>query len=141
MKKSLFLTFAAMLGLAALQPARADDTLFQDLGGREGLARIVDTMLEIALQDPRIKEKFSETNMVRLERELAVHLCDITGGPCEYQGRTMAEAHVELQLTHAHFNALVEILQVAMDREKIPFRTQNKLMAILAPMHRDVVTE
>jgi len=32
-------------------------------------------------------------------------------------------------------------MQVAMDREKIPFRTQNKLMAILAPMHREIVTK
>jgi len=141
MKSYLFLTFAAMLGLAAIHPARADDTLFRDLGGREGLARIVDTMLEISLKDPRIKEKFAESNMVRLERELAVHLCYVTGGPCKYEARTMAEAHAELQLNHAHFNALVEIMQVAMDREKIPFRTQNKLLAILAPMHREVVTK
>ena len=40
----------------------------------------------------------------------------------------------------ADFNALVEDLQIAMDRKGIPFRSQNKLLAVLAPMHREVIT-
>jgi hemoglobin len=32
------------------------------------------------------------------------------------------------------------VLQVSMDARHIPFTTQNKLLALLAPMHRDVIT-
>jgi hemoglobin len=42
-------------------------------------------------------------------------------------------------VTRSHFNALVEVLQVSMDARGIPFRHQNQLLALLAPMHRDVV--
>jgi hemoglobin len=33
------------------------------------------------------------------------------------------------------------VLQVAMDQHDVPFSAQNKLLAKLAPMHREVVTE
>jgi hemoglobin len=53
----------------------------------------------------------------------------------------MAESHAGLGITRADFNALVEDLQTAMNARGIPFRAQNKLLAVLAPMHREVVTE
>jgi hemoglobin len=31
-------------------------------------------------------------------------------------------------------------LQFAMDKNQVPFSTQNKLLAVLAPMHRDIIT-
>jgi hemoglobin len=49
-------------------------------------------------------------------------------------------AHKGLHLDEAQFNALVEGLQAAMDDCDVPFRTQNRLLAVLAPMERDVVT-
>jgi hemoglobin len=52
----------------------------------------------------------------------------------------MYHAHKGLHLDTAQFDALVEDLELAMDKYDIPFRTQNRLLAILAPMERDVVT-
>lgn len=46
-----------------------------------------------------------------------------------------------LGLDRADFNALVEDLQIAMNQRGIPFRSQNKLLAVLAPMHREVITK
>ena len=50
----------------------------------------------------------------------------------------MARVHSGLGLTSFHFNALVENFQKSMDDNNIPFRTQNRLLARLAPMHEDV---
>ena len=52
----------------------------------------------------------------------------------------MKSAHAGMEINKAQFNALVEVLQVAMDARNIPFATQNQLLARLAPMHRDVIT-
>ena len=43
-------------------------------------------------------------------------------------------------ITKGNFNALVEVLQQAMDAQGIAFGAQNRLLARLAPMHRDVIT-
>ncbi len=121
-----------------IAPAQAG-TLYADLGEQRGLTRIVDGLLERALADARIKATLEDTNIDRLKRLLVLQLCGLTGGPCRYTGRTMKAAHADLNLTPRHFNALVEDLQDAMDAEHVSFWTQNHLLALLAPMHRDVV--
>jgi hemoglobin len=45
-----------------------------------------------------------------------------------------------MDITKGNFNALVEVLQTSMDAKKIPFSAQNRLLAQLAPMHRDIIT-
>jgi hemoglobin len=66
--------------------------------------------------------------------------CQVMGGPCIYKGADMKSSHANLDITKADFNALVEVLQHTMDAQGIPFREQNKLLARLAPMHRDTIT-
>ena len=51
----------------------------------------------------------------------------------------MKKSHIKLGITEREFNALVEQLQQAMDEEDIPFHTQNRLLALLAPMKKDIV--
>jgi len=122
------------------EPAFADDGLYQDLGGRNGIVRIVDSSMAVVLADPRILHQFDDTNMERFKGLLADHLCVVAGGPCIYTGHSMADAHRGLHLHNMDFNALVEDLQDGMDKEGIGFRTQNRLLARLAPMQHDVVT-
>ena len=120
--------------------ARADDTLYQGLGGQAGLHRIVHGMLQRATHDPRIQAKFENINLAYLEEHLADRLCAWTGGPCQVHGPSMKGAHRELDLTDLHINALVEDLEASMDEAGTPYGVQNRLLAMLAPMHRDVVT-
>jgi hemoglobin len=35
----------------------------------------------------------------------------------------------------------VEVLQQSMDAKRIPFTAQNRMLALLAPMHRDIITK
>ncbi|MFY7960933.1 MAG: group I truncated hemoglobin [Elsteraceae bacterium] len=135
--------FALLLALAASIPAPIQAnaaTLFEQMGGAEGLTRITNDAIDLALVNPIIKDSFSETNIPRFRALLYAQFCELTGGPCKYEGRSMARSHAPLKLTNLHFNALVEDLQTAMDRAKIPFSVQNRFLAILAPMQRDVVT-
>lgn len=134
-KAAATLTLAAALLAGPVQAS----TLYADLGERAELTRIADGMLHRALLDPRLKGKFDDANIERLQGLLMLHFCVLTGGPCRYPGRDMKTAHADLDLAPRHFNALVEDLQDAMDAEHVPFWTQNRLLALLAPMHRDIV--
>ncbi|MEY4555623.1 MAG: hypothetical protein RL093_742 [Pseudomonadota bacterium] len=108
--------------------------------GREGSDRIVDGMLGRSVADPRTAGVFAATDMVRLRRTLKEQFCYILNGGCTYTGRSMQDAHDDIGLQPADMGALVEHLQDAMDAEGVPFRTQNRFLAKLAPMRRDVVT-
>jgi hemoglobin len=131
--------FALLLAFSLPAPSMAA-TLFEQLGGAEGLTRITNDAVDLALINPVIKDSFSETNIPRFRALLYAQFCELTGGPCKYEGRSMARSHGPLKLTNLHFNALVEDLQTAMERAKIPFSVQNRFLAILAPMQRDIVT-
>lgn len=76
---------------------------------------------------------------MRLERTLNEQFCYILGGGCDYTGRDMKTAHKDMGLQASDMNILVEHLQDAMDREGVPFVLQNRFLAKLAPMKRDVV--
>ena len=108
--------------------------------GIEGVNRIVDGLLDRSVADPRIAEIFAATDMVRLRRTLKEQFCYILNGGCTYTGRSMRDAHDDIGLQPADMGALVEHLQAAMDAEGVPFRTQNRFLAKLAPMRRDVIT-
>jgi len=118
----------------------AGTAMFDAFHGQAGIDRIVDDMLDRSVADPRIALIFERTDMVRLRRTLKEQFAFILGGPSSYTGRSMEDAHDDLGLQPADMGALVEHLQDAMAAEGVPFHTQNRFLARLAPMKRDVVT-
>ena len=75
----------------------------------------------------------------KFKKLLYEQICALTQGPCKYTGRDMHEAHAKLNLDNAQFNALAEDLYIAFDHVHVPYRVQNQVVALLAPMQRDVV--
>ena len=108
--------------------------------GREGIGRVVDDLVDRAVADPRISDIFKNQDLVRLRRTLKEQLCYVLNGGCAYTGRDMKASHADMGIRQSDFNALVEDLQLAMAKERVPFRAQNRLLAKLAPMERRVVT-
>jgi hemoglobin len=114
--------------------------VLKDFGGKDGLTAIVSTFMDNMMADPRTQPFFEHVDRDRVKRELSEQFCAILGGGCIYSGRDMRTTHAGLKIDRNNFNALVEDLQRAMVTHKVPFRSQNKLLAVLAPMHREVVT-
>lgn len=132
---------AALLSLASLAPAHAaDDSLYMGLGGKAGIHNIVSTFVPLVLADHRIRESFSDSDMKHVAARLEEQFCALAGGPCVYGGEAMKESHGGLKISNAQFNALAEDLQIAMEKNGVASSMQNKLVAKLAPMQRDIVT-
>jgi len=137
---SALLTMSLVVLPAPAMAQQSDASLFSDLGGLDVLTKVVEETLALSLADPRIKDTFKDTDMKRLAKLLVEQFCELSGGPCKYSGDPMKEVHQGLALNNTQFNALVEHLQMAMDQSGIGSRTQNKLLALLAPMQRTIVT-
>lgn len=116
-----------------------DDSLFRDFGGREGLVLLMDDFMVNLLADPRTKPFFEASDQARVKGHLVEQFCVILNGGCTYSGRDMKTTHESMGVNQASFYGLVEALQKSMSKRNIPFRTQNKLLAALAPQHRDIV--
>ena len=132
---------ATILGPWLASAALAQDTLYQQLGGEPGVAAIVERMIALVTTDDRVKNDFDNINLNRLKIRISDQICELAGGPCPYKGRSMAASHKGLELTRAKFNAVAEDLQTAMQQSGVSYWTQNRLMALLAPMQRDIVTK
>jgi hemoglobin len=117
----------------------ADDSLYRQLGGEAGLTRLMDDFMVRLLADPRMQPFFKNVDQQHVKAQLVAQFCEVSGGPCKLKGPTMKQVHDGQDITKAHFNALVEVLQQSMDAQGIAFGAQNRLLAQLAPMHREIV--
>lgn len=108
-------------------------------GGQDGIRRIADRFTEHSFEDPRIAGIFGKHDEVRFRRVIFEQFCYILNAGCDYTGRDMKSSHQGLGSRKADLNAIVENLQKAMREEGIPFSVQNRFLAKLAPMSRDIV--
>jgi len=129
----------ATTGAAAQTNSPPDDSLYRALGGQPGLVRLMDDFMARLLADARMRPFFKDVNQAHVKAQLVDQLCEVSGGPCKLQGPGMKQVHEGMEIDRAAFNALVEVLQQAMDAQGIAFPAQNRLLAKLAPMHREIV--
>lgn len=127
-------------GAALAQTAAPGDQLYKAFGEKPGLVALMDDFMVRLLADPRTGPHFQPANQQRVKEQLVEQLCALSGGPCVYKGADMKSAHANLDIKKSDFHALVEVLQQSMDAKGIPFRKQNEMLALLAPMNRDIIT-
>lgn len=133
--------FGLILGtLGTVSPAKAE-SLYDQFGQKAGITALVSTFFGNVAADRRINYYFAQTNIPALAAAFAAQLGQATGGPERYDGPNMREAHAGLGVTQEAFNAVVEDLMSAMNSRNIPISAQHALLAMLAPMERDIVTK
>lgn len=117
----------------------AKKPLYDRLGGQKAIVAVVDDFVGNVAADKRINKFFAKTDIPRLKRLLVEQICAGTGGPCKYTGRDMKTTHMGMGVGNGDFNALVEDLGKTLNKFKVPPREQKELVAILAPMKKDIV--
>ena len=146
MKKSTTFIAVVMSSLLVVGSAFAQtttakgDQLYKAFGEKPGLVALMDDFMIRLLADPRTGPHFKPSNQQRVKEQLVDQLCMLSGGPCAYKGADMKSSHANLDIKKSDFHALVEVLQASMDAKGIPFRKQGEMLALLAPMNRDIIT-
>lgn len=116
-----------------------DPSLYERLGGKDAIAAVVADFRARSVADDRVKSKYVKTDAARLEAMLVDQICEATGGPCTYTGRDMKQAHSDMAVTAAEFDAQVEILVASLNHFEVPQGEQDELLALLGPMRDDIV--
>jgi hemoglobin len=114
-------------------------SLYERLGGLDAITAVVDSFVPRCAGDGRINAKFARTDVPRLKKMLVDQVCEATGGPCTYTGRTMKEAHDGMGVTAGEFDALVEDLVATLNEFDVPKAEQDELLELLAPMRGEIV--
>jgi hemoglobin len=114
-------------------------SLYDRLGGLDAIKAAVDSWVVRVAGDDRINRKFERTDIPRLKKEVIDQLCEATGGPCTYTGRSMRDTHAGMKTTAGEFDVVMEHLGATLDEFNVPKTEQDELVDLLMPMRGDIV--
>ena len=124
---------------AAAAPVAAEPSLYDRLRGKDAITAVIDDFVANVAADKRINARFAKTNIPHLKQMLVEQVCQATGGPCTYTGKSMRDAHKGMKITEADFNALVEDLTKSLDKFKVADKEKTELLTALGGMKGDIV--
>ena len=123
-----------------------EKTIFEKLGGEEGISGAVDQIVARHLENEKIKHYFLplKENPEHLE-QFKQHVKDFlgagTGGGTEYKGRDMVGAHKGLNISDAEFLAAIDDILFVLDDNNVDRVSRNELLATLYSMKDAVIKQ
>jgi hemoglobin len=126
----------------------AEKSLYERLGGIFAVAAVVDYFSDQLLKNskivdanPALKEwhtvKFRE-RMQGLKFLRTLWVASVAGGPFQYTGEDLREAHRDLRITPGVFDEVVSELGKALDHFKVPQREKAEVLAAFNGQKLDV---
>ena len=95
-------------------------SIYEQLGREQGIATAVEAFYERVVADPQLAPYFAGTDMTTLRRHQAALLVQVTGGPVQYEGRALAQAHAGLDISSADFDRVVDHLAATLTDLGVP---------------------
>ncbi|WP_338729882.1 group 1 truncated hemoglobin [Haladaptatus sp. DJG-WS-42] len=89
-------------------------TVYREIGGREAIENVVEDFYSAVLADDQLVDYFEGMDMHALRAHQVQFISSVTGGPVEYAGADMREAHAHLDIDEADFDAVGTHLERAL---------------------------
>ncbi|MBI3987923.1 MAG: group 1 truncated hemoglobin [Lentisphaerae bacterium] len=146
---ALACAIASALVCAAAVPSETqptqEPTLYQRLGGVYAIASVVDDFIDRLLvndilnANPAIEAARKRVPTPGLKFRVTELVCQVTGGPQKYTGRSMKDAHAHLNITEKEWQAMVADFRKTLDKFQVPRKEQSELLAIVEGTKADIV--
>jgi hemoglobin len=128
---------------AAQAPAASSaPTLYKRLGGYDAIAAVSDDFIGRLASDKQLSRflvGLSTDSQKRLRQLVVDQLCEATGGPCIYIGRSMKTSHAGLNITESDWDITVKHLVATLDKFKVPEKEKNEFLALASSLKPDIV--
>ncbi len=132
---------------SAAHAAEEKKSLYDRLGGAYAIATVVDAFIDKLLvndtlnANPAIREARTRVPKAGLKFHVTALVCQVTGGPQMYTGRSMKEAHRNLHITQNEWDAMVHDFVGVLDQFKVPKAEQAELLTIVGATKGDIVVQ
>lgn len=121
-------------------------SLYDRLGGLAPISVVVSDFIDVLMPDP-VLNKNPAIDAARqrvpapyLKYHVTALVCRATGGPCQYHGRGMKEAHAHLNITEREWDRMVTLLKEVLAENKVPPKETQELLEIIGSMKTDIVS-
>lgn len=144
-RTAAFLAVVLTINAVALRAAEARKSLYERLGGAYAIATVVDAFIEKLLvndtlnANPAINAARAHVPKAGLKFHVTALVCQVTGGPQTYTGRSMKDAHRHLNITEREWDAMVHDFVEVLDQFKVPGAQQAELLKIVGSTKADIV--
>jgi hemoglobin len=116
-----------------------DRSLYERLGGRDGIAAIVNDSIDLHLVNPALAPRFQNKDVGKLKKLGHEFFCAGAGGPEAYSGRVMREAHAGMNISEQEFLATIDDIVTAMQKRGVASSEQNEVVGILYSLKNDIL--
>ena len=127
---------------AQAQSSSAAPSLYKRLGGYDAIAAVTDDFLGRLAADKQMSRFFvgvSADSLRKLRQHVVDQLCEASGGPCYYFGRSMKTIHAGLGITESDWQITVKHLTATVDKFKVPDKERNEILTLFASLKSDIV--
>ena len=114
-------------------------SIYEKIGGEAAVNAAVDIFYRKVLMDDRISEFFDTVDMESQHTKQKAFLTMAFGGPNNYSGKDMREAHKHMALTETHFNAVAENLVATLKELDVPAEIIDEIVAVCLSVKDDVL--
>jgi hemoglobin len=132
---------ATLAGRPTLAAAKGE-SLYERLGGYNGISAVVDEFADSLFADKRINEFFigmSDDTRAQFKQKNKNLLCNVTGGPCKVISRPANVAHHGLGITAGDFDVVAGHLKDALNKFKVGPKEQEEVFAIILSLRSQIV--
>lgn len=112
---------------------------YDRIGGASSVKAAVELFYDKVLADPVSASYFTDVDMAGQRRHLALMLTMVLGGPNEYTGRGLAEAHQPLHIPVAHYEKVGEYLTATLSELGVPADVLAHVRTVLGQVQDQVV--
>lgn len=110
-------------------------SLYDRLGGAQGISSLVDDIVEAHMQNPAVNARFlpskdDPAHLAQVKRHTCAFLGAGSGGPEQYQGRSMPEAHRGMNIGEAEYMAVIDDILFALKKRGVDEQSQKDVLAI-----------
>lgn len=114
-------------------------SLYERLGGTEGITQIANDVVDNHLNNPVISKRFADTDVAALKNAAATFFITGTGGPDVYKGKDMLRAHKGMNISPSEFMAVLDDSINALNKNNISQREQEEVLFALFSMRSEVM--
>ena len=115
-------------------------SLFERLGGHDGITRLVTDIVDNHYRNPLIKTRFEQIkDRAAVERHSVEFLSAGSGGPQAYTGRDLLTTHKGMNISEQEFIAATDDVLAALEKNGIDAPTRNDVLAIFWSLKGEVI--
>ena len=119
-------------------PATDTRSAYERIGGGPAVKELIDRFYELVLSDKHLARYFT-TDMQRLKWHQAALFTSLLGGPNEYQGRGLGEAHKRLRIPAKDYATVASYLVSTMESMRLPADVVQSIVTTAAAVEKDIV--